>query len=129
MGIENIAKKYHLALRKIEEALWKIKEALYQYDERYDERGSIEAVNEELLFALDKTIEAEQHMDNCIKELQEYRKNLEEVKRDIVEAIETGYVDEERLKEIKKNYEKLLNKLVKEFLIVVEANNDSHKYN
>ena len=117
MGIENIAKRYHLALRKIEEAL-------YQY-----KRGNIEAVNEELLFALDETINAKQHLDNYIKELQRYRKNLEAVERSIVEAIETRYVDEEKLKEIKKNYQKLLNKLIEKSIIIVETHNDGYKYN
>jgi polyribonucleotide nucleotidyltransferase len=117
MGIENIAKRYHLAIRKIEEAL-------YQY-----KRGDIEAANEELLFALDETIEAKQHLDNYIKELQEYRKNLEAVERSIVEAIEARYVDEKRLKEIKKNYQKLLDILVEKSLIIFETHNDSYKYN
>jgi polyribonucleotide nucleotidyltransferase len=117
MGIENIAKRYHLAIRKIEEAL-------YQY-----KRGEIEAVKEELLFALDETIEAKQHLDNYIKELKEYLKNLEAVEESIVEAIEARYVDEERLKEIKKNYKKLLNKLVEKSLIIVETHNDGYKYN
>jgi Fe-S-cluster formation regulator IscX/YfhJ len=100
MGIENIAKRYHLALRKIGEALYHYK------------RGNIEAVKRELFFALDETIEARQHLDNYIKELQEYRKDLEAVKRNIVEAIGARYVDEEMLKEIKKDYKKLLNKLI-----------------
>jgi polyribonucleotide nucleotidyltransferase len=115
MKIENIAKRFYLALMKIEKAL-------YQY-----KRGNIEVANEELLFALDETIKAKQYMDNYIKELQEYQKNLEAVKGSIVEAIEARYVDEERLKEIKKNYQKLLNKLVESEGYKYKI--DGYKYN
>jgi polyribonucleotide nucleotidyltransferase len=117
MRIKDITKRYHLALRKIEEAL-------YQY-----KIGNIEAVNEELLFALDETIKAKQNLDNYIKELQRYRKNLEAIEESIMEAIEARYVNEEMLKEIKKKYKKLLNKLIEKSLMIVETPNNGYKYN
>jgi predicted DNA-binding protein YlxM (UPF0122 family) len=117
MRIEDIVKRCHLALRKIEEAL-------HQY-----KRGDIETANEGLLFALDETINAEQHMDNYIKKLQEYRKNLEKIEKSIIEAIEARGLDEKKLKEIEKNYQNLLKNLVEKLLITVETHNDSYKYN
>lgn len=103
MEIKDIVKKYESAVLLALEAAM---EASFHY-----EKGDVQAAKEELLLALDKTIEAKQHLDNYIKKLQEYQKDLEASKGSIVELIETRYFDKGTLEKIKKKYQELYKKI------------------